>query len=72
MDQVNSPEGIGIGTGKAHTTDPRMVSGHDGLVSEGIRTRWPSVGRRHDMIPECRKMSGHDTLVSEGVTMHRK
>jgi len=47
-DQVKSAEGIGIGTGKANTTDARMASGHDGLVSEGVRTRWPSVGRRQD------------------------
>jgi len=37
-DQVNRAEGIGIGTGKAHTTDARMASGHDGLASEGVRT----------------------------------
>jgi len=37
-DQVNSAEGIGIGTGKAHTTDARIASGHDGLASEGVRT----------------------------------
>jgi len=45
-------EGMSIGTGKAHTTDAtsRMASGHDGLASEGVRTRWPSVGRRQDMI----------------------
>jgi len=38
-DQVNSAEGIGIGTGKVHTTDARMASGHTGLASEGVRTR---------------------------------
>jgi len=29
---------MGIGTGKAHTTDARMASGHDGLAWEGVRT----------------------------------
>jgi len=29
-DKVNSAEDIGIRTGKEHTTDPRMASGHDG------------------------------------------
>jgi len=37
-DQVNSAEGIRIGTGQAHTTDASMTSGHDGLASEGVRT----------------------------------
>jgi len=37
-DHVNNAEGIGIGTGTAHTTDARMASGHDGLGSEGVRT----------------------------------
>ena len=64
-------EGIGIGTGKAHTTDARIASRHDGLASEGVRTRWPSVGRRQDMIPERRKASGHDRLASEGIRTHR-
>jgi len=36
--QVNSAEDIGIGTEKAHTTDTRMASGHDGQASEGVRT----------------------------------
>jgi len=54
-----------------HTTDARMASGHDGLASEGVRRRWPSVGRRQDMIPERQKTSGHDRLVSEGVRTHR-
>jgi len=29
---------MGIGTAKAHTIDAKMVSGYNGLVSEGVRT----------------------------------
>ena len=60
-------KGMGIGTEKKHTTSARMVSGHDSLASEDVRTQWPSVGRCQETIAQRWKTSGHNGPASEDV-----